>query len=417
MKPWTFMVYMAGDNNLDQAGFRDIKEMEEVGSTDTADVLVQYDRARQFYVSENRWEATRRYWIQKSDNPDSITSPEVGPELGEVNTGDPEVLADFARWVVENHPAENYALVLSSHGTGWTDWPEYRAARSFQRSLFNHVKRRATSKVSGLRAVEDPPLARAIANDDSARDFLDNQELSSVLTEIREALPEGQELAIVGFDACLMSTLEVLYQNRRGARFFIGSSATEPGEGWPYARVLRRFMGSTPPTPEELARGIVSDNLEHFRGMTRGDEPVAVTQAALDSVGAEPLARAVDHLAHTCREHLDEDLYIQLLLLLKRRIQRYQEQGYVDLLHLAQLLRENIEIPPLQEACHAVLEAARATVLCEGHLSEKVRNSHGISVYFPLGELGEAFESVYRHLDFCRDQPSWPRLLQAFHEF
>jgi hypothetical protein len=41
-KSWTFMVYMAGDNNLDPDGVRDLKEMKKVGSTNDVNVIVQY---------------------------------------------------------------------------------------------------------------------------------------------------------------------------------------------------------------------------------------------------------------------------------------------------------------------------------------------------------------------------------------
>ncbi|MDD5100529.1 MAG: hypothetical protein PHP66_06210, partial [Syntrophales bacterium] len=41
---WTFMVYMAGDNNLDGAALRDIAEMARAGSTKDVHILVQLDR-------------------------------------------------------------------------------------------------------------------------------------------------------------------------------------------------------------------------------------------------------------------------------------------------------------------------------------------------------------------------------------
>jgi len=41
---WTFMVYMAGDNNLDGAALRDIAEMARAGSTKDINILVQLDR-------------------------------------------------------------------------------------------------------------------------------------------------------------------------------------------------------------------------------------------------------------------------------------------------------------------------------------------------------------------------------------
>jgi hypothetical protein len=42
---WTFMVFMAGDNNLDGAALRDITEMAQAGSTAEVNIIAQLDRA------------------------------------------------------------------------------------------------------------------------------------------------------------------------------------------------------------------------------------------------------------------------------------------------------------------------------------------------------------------------------------
>ena len=42
---WTIMVYMAGDNDLDDFGADDIREMKKAGSTDRVHILVQRDTA------------------------------------------------------------------------------------------------------------------------------------------------------------------------------------------------------------------------------------------------------------------------------------------------------------------------------------------------------------------------------------
>ena len=52
---WTFMVYMAGDNNLDGAVLRDIAEMARAGSTKDVNILVQLNR-----IEDN---LTRRFRI------------------------------------------------------------------------------------------------------------------------------------------------------------------------------------------------------------------------------------------------------------------------------------------------------------------------------------------------------------------
>jgi predicted RNA-binding protein with PIN domain len=53
---WTWLVYMAGDNNLEGAGREDLDEMKNVGSTAQVNILVQFD------TEENK---TTRYRIEK----------------------------------------------------------------------------------------------------------------------------------------------------------------------------------------------------------------------------------------------------------------------------------------------------------------------------------------------------------------
>src|SRR5690606_25443417 len=43
----------------------------------------------------------------------------VKQDIGETNTGDPEVLADFLAWAIKEYPAANYALILNDHGSSW----------------------------------------------------------------------------------------------------------------------------------------------------------------------------------------------------------------------------------------------------------------------------------------------------------
>ena len=54
---WTFMVFIAGDNNLGPAALKDIAEMSKAGSSKDLNVIVQLDRAkdsktRRFYITQ-----------------------------------------------------------------------------------------------------------------------------------------------------------------------------------------------------------------------------------------------------------------------------------------------------------------------------------------------------------------------------
>jgi hypothetical protein len=409
------MVYIAGDNNLDMAGYRDIKEMEKVGSTDKYNLIVQYDRSKQFFKSENRWEVTKRYYIEKSDNPDTITSPEVGPALAETNTGDPKVLTDFVEWTIGNYPAENYFLIIGSHGTGWTDWPEYRASSAFKISIFNHPKLLLKRLPDKLDMVEEADLKRAIANDDSAKDFLDNIELRDALDNSKKKI--GLKPFVVGFDACLMSALEVYYQNRNTTDFCISSEETEPGEGWPYDKILNLFLTAESLKAESIVKEVVNTTINYFNGKKRNDIQVAVTQAVIDMRYIDQLVKSVDELAQVCIGILNDDFYMKILKILKRDVQRFYDKNYIDLVHFVTLIKEAVNHGELSGKCDKVINDANTCIINGGHLSESVRNSHGISIYFPILALDESFRTIYKKLDICKDYPNWSNFLEKFHNF
>ena len=117
-KKWTVMVYMAGDNSLDQNGLDDLSEMKKVGSTNDINVIAQFDRAQPGIP-------TRRFYLKKGTTIDA----DAVQSLGETDTGDPAALIDFIKWGANSYPADHYMLVLWNHGQGWDDTDIYADER------------------------------------------------------------------------------------------------------------------------------------------------------------------------------------------------------------------------------------------------------------------------------------------------
>jgi hypothetical protein len=116
-KQWTIMVYLAGDNNLEDFGRRDLAGMKAIGSTGDVQIIAEFDQ-----MSDG---TTRRYALTR----DRALSEDVVAELPDTNTGDPATLLGFVRWGLAAYPAEHTALILWNHGTGWKDDDIYALAR------------------------------------------------------------------------------------------------------------------------------------------------------------------------------------------------------------------------------------------------------------------------------------------------
>jgi hypothetical protein len=415
VKQWTVMVYLAGDNNLDSAGVSDLKEMKKVGSTDQINVIAQFDR-------EGKDLSTNRYYIRKGG---TLVKDVVG-SLGETNMGDPRVLEDFIKWGIKKYPAEHYLLVVWNHGNGWNDENVYRVARNI---MSFHIKRRgevvlpargaaknsvsirrirviggkkfrhALFQTSIMRAI----TTRGIAYDDDAQDFLDNIEMKRLLASAKKILKH--KIDILGMDACLMSMAEVIYQLRDSVSLAVGSEEVEPGDGWPYDRILDKLTKKPKMMPGELATTIVNEYLASY--------PVnaGVTQSASDLSMAGALESAVDQLADGLNNHLSDSLERAKIVECRLQAQAYDTPDYIDLFDFCDLLESKTGFNDIRAACSAVENAIQrdGIVIKSGYKGGKVKHSNGLSIYFPQKRVS----SLYGTLDFTK-KTSWRKFLERY---
>lgn len=220
MKEWTFLVYLNADNNLYNFGLANLKQMEQVGSTQDLNIVVEFDHA-----GANK--PTQRLLVNKGQS-------QVVQSLGETNMGDWKHLAEFVTWGIQNYPAKHYALMVWNHGAGW----------------------------------------RGISYDDNPRAFISMPELSQALKQVQATVgPQlarrgmrapGPVIDILNYDACLMSTLEVAYEMKDTARIMVGSQFNEPGEGEDYNALLSRLVTEPRLDPRGVAEHMVYQYVQQY---------------------------------------------------------------------------------------------------------------------------------------------------------
>ena len=394
-KAWTFMVYMAGDNNLDPEGVVDLKEMKKVGSTDRVNIIAQLDRAEGHQA--------KRYYIRKGGKVDA----DAVQSLGRTNMGDPKRLMDFIRWVVKAYPAERYALVLWNHGRGWDDTDMFaderhralrrRASGPIRHALFHTPVRRMMAEA------RRDPRARAILIDDDAKDFLDNIEMKKLLADTRKLLK--RKLDILGMDACLMSMAEVGYQVCESVDYTVGSQETEPGNGWPYTEILRDLTRDPGMTPRDLSCRIVERYLESYKGSGE-----SVTQAACDLAKTPGLAQAMAGFVGALKTGLNDPATQARILAARMKTQSYTIKHNIDLIDFCALLAKAAPGTPVAQRCQDVIEAVRPHyVIAQGFDGPNVDNSNGAAIYFPT----DMVSPLYAGLDFCK-KTGWDGFLEAY---
>lgn len=393
-KAWTVMVYMAGDNNLDPDGVKDLKEMKKVGSTDQLNIVAQFDRAA--------GHVARRYYLRKG----GIVTGDAVASLGDVNTGDPANLSDFINWGIKTYPAEHYLLVLWNHGQGWDDTDIYADERSRAlRRLASGRVRHALFHTPVRRTLEQAgkePLARAILLDDGAKDFLDNLEMKKVLAGMAKTLK--RKLDILGMDACLMSMAEVGYQVSGSVAYTVGSEQTEPNNGWPYDKILAELAAKPKMTPRELSALIVDKYLASYKPAD------GVTQSACDLAKAGELATAMAALAKALTASLKDAGARQRILVVRNQVQSYEVPDNIDLVDFCNLLAKAGADAATVAACQKVVAAVKSSyVVAQGYKGGDLKNSNGVAIYFPT----KAVSPLYAGLDFSK-KTGWEAFLKAY---
>ncbi|MGI2904835.1 clostripain-related cysteine peptidase [Tolypothrix sp. VBCCA 56010] len=427
---WTVMVYMAGDNGkvfeqlqgkrlmapMEAQGYQDIAEMEAVGSTPDVAVLVQFDT-----LSDR--EHTYRIYIRPLEESRQIEN------IAEQNMGDPRALRDFIVWGIENYPAENYAVILWNHGTGWKEDDIYAFARSRGvqvqasedevRSLTRNHRRLSRafflSSITEVLQLEDED-SRAIAFDDSSLDFLDNAKLQQAFQEA-EAIT-GKKVSLIGMDACLMGMVEVAYQLRTNANYMVASQEVEPLTGYPYTAILQNLTAHPEMTSAALAKLIVREYGRYYEGEWRGSV-AQITQSATNLRVVEKLAEVLERLAAVLRQLIAEsDIYTENALFhAQRKAVRFDDKDFVDLYDFLKVLRDKYagDSDELTKVIDEVMdlmiiEVEPQLILANVTSGVRFERVKGLSIYSPV----RGYSQFYERSDFAGC--GWGEFLQLLNK-
>ncbi len=360
-KKWGFLAYIAGDNNLSDAGLEDIQELCDVGASKQAHVGVEIDTYGE-HTGSIRYEITEPDWTGKAHRT-------VIQRLPEKDTGDPETLRSFLRWGMRRYAAENYIVVVWNHGAG------FRSVR------------------------------RDIGYDDFGSS-LDMPEITNAFA--RAGIGNRNKIAILGFDACLMNMIEIAHHFKDYVEIVVGSQETEPGDGWPYDRVLQTMRKTA--SISDLAKRIVREYINDYKirgvfNVTQSAVQTSKTDAAINALGIFG-----DLLTKNIAGYRSELQKIRLVT------QTFAMSDYVDLIHLANIIAKRIDNKSITTAAKDVIKTSSACILTSETYGNTVKDSHGLSVWFPARKgLYYSYRAKYLMLNCNAKGSGWVRFLDAYH--
>ena len=156
-------------------------------------------------------------------------------------------------------PADEYGLILWSHGTGWLPVGFYETPVEDNPASLSKVQEMFCAPV--CEAEEDPfaDMVKMVRNDNlsgnagnsAVRSFGSDNGKEIELKDLVAAFP--YKLSFLIFDACLMGGIEVLYELKDSTDYIISSPAEILSAGFPYSEIMQHIF-ATPTDLEAVAQ-------------------------------------------------------------------------------------------------------------------------------------------------------------------
>ncbi len=253
---WTVIVYLAADNNLEQASLFDAVEMTEAAGA-PMNLIVVHDRSpldevqggpgfsSQALGAMGDWSGTRAYRV----------APEGFVDLGIASDADmtsPAVYEALTAQILQQFPSEHQALFFWSHGGAW------------QGAM-----------------MDDTSNPRAILKTDDLADAV-----GRALTSVGD-----DRVDMVIYDSCLMGELSAASAFSDVASYLLASEESVPSHSLNYADLAAAAQA---PTPAEFGSTLLAGFMAHA---TDNDTVDTVTMSLMDLAGVAELDAALGDLA------------------------------------------------------------------------------------------------------------------------
>ncbi len=125
-RAWTYLAYMAGDNNLSDAALGELERYAAFGGTSdrvAAAVQIELSGSYSAYAGVLDPEVFERTWrlvVPADGVPDLESLFRNAASVGDLDISDAESLTRFLDWALAALPADRTALTIWDHGGGWT---------------------------------------------------------------------------------------------------------------------------------------------------------------------------------------------------------------------------------------------------------------------------------------------------------
>ena len=342
---WTIFVYLCGADLESDGGMAtdDIMEMCNATASDKVRFVIETGGASQW---QNDFVSSRklgRYLIRDND----IVALD---EVNGASMGDAATLADFLKWGVEEYPAEHMGVIFWNHGGG-----------SITGVCFDEL------------------------HDDDA---LTMREIDSALYSVFETMTDRFEF--IGFDACMMGTVEGANILASYSRYMIGSQELEPGSGWDYT-VIGDYLAGDPGCNGAAIGKVIADGF--YESCKKTSEEQDATLSVIDLDKMDDLVKAFNLFAKDMYEASADTAVLSNLIRNIENADNFggnnRSEGYTNMVDLGGVIKACGDYVDYSEVI-----AALDSVVIYNKTGSTHKGCSGLSIYYPLSVGGSNELSV-----------------------
>ena len=356
----TVMIYMCGTDLESKYGMgtSDLGEMVKATISDKVNVIVETGGCRAWKNNIVSSSVNQIYQVQTGG------LRRLESDFGKSYMTDPDNLASFIQYCKKNFPADRNILIFWDHGGG---------------------------SLSGYGYDEKQGSGFGVSAD------------TMTLPEIKAALQKGGcVFDWIGFDACLMATLETAMVCNDYADYMIASEESEPGTGWYYTDWLTQLSKNTSVSTESIGKTIVDT---FVTASQRAQANAQVTLSVVDLAkmsGTVP--QALRNFSAATTNLIKGNNYKQVAdaRANARQFARQSRINQVDMIDLCERIG-TAESKTLAAALKG----------CVAYNKSTMTRAYGVSVYFPYETLNGVKNAINTYNNLGIDS-EYTKCIQSF---
>ena len=344
---WTIFVYLCGtDLETDSGmGTDDLEEMAKSSPSDKVRFVVQTGGTEEWTEDDVDTDKTDRFLVQNGE----ITKVD---EKKLTNMGTPDTLADFLVWGTSNYSSEHMGLVLWNHGGG---------------------------SITGV-----------CFDEKYDQDSITLMEMDASLLKASET--SKRKFDFIGYDACLMGTVEVANVLATYADYMFGSEEMEPGSGWDYT-AIGNFLSKNPDSDTEALGKVVCDSF--YESNVKADDEELTTLAVIDLSKIDNLILSFNSFAKNMYDAGEDASNLADMIRGIEEVDNFggnnKTEGYTNM----------VDMGGICDACSAYADGAdKVNQALDAAIVYQVTGSthpdvSGLSMYYPLSIQGSNKLSLF----------------------